>query len=124
MLHEVLLILGFKVRANRLRNHGLHALRLNLGPSNQFEALVCVHVRRLTFERSRLVGLQANLLRSADCLKHLLVLFQFLLLLLRKVLRIARLALERQRVVGILRTLLMEDVLLSILPVRERLLVG
>lgn len=52
------------------------------------------------------------------------MLFQLLLLLLSEALCIARLSLERQRVERILRTLLMEYVLLSILPIWKRLLIS
>lgn len=61
---------------------------------------------------------------DADLLQHVIMLLQLAHLLLREVLFVIRLALERQRVEGVLRMLLVEDVVLAILPVREVLLIA
>jgi len=51
------------------------------------------------------------------------VLFQFSLLFLCELLLIVTLATERQRVEGVLRLLLMEDIVLSVPPIGEALLI-
>ena len=58
-----------------------------------------------------------------DALKHFVVFSQFLLLLFREVLLVARLTFEWQRVVRVLGMLFVENVILPIFPVGEVLLI-
>ena len=124
MLDVVLLIKRVEMRGYRLRDDRLNFLRLHLGLRHELEALIRVLVGRLAFELCWFVLPQADdiLLRAAHLTnrrQHSIVLLEFFLLFLSEALRISRLTLKRQRVEWILRVLLVEDVLLAILPVRE-----
>ena len=61
---------------------------------------------------------------DSDLLQHVIMFFQLSHLLFREVLLIVRLALEGQRVEGVLWVLLVEDVVLAVLPVWEVLLIA
>ena len=126
MLDEFLLIKCVEVRGQGLRDDRLDHLRLRFRLRYQLEALVGLHVRRLALELCRFVLAQADhvLLGAANLTnggEHFIVLPELSLLLFSIVLRVIGLALERQRVEWVLRVLLMEYILLSILPVGERL---
>lgn len=125
MLDEFLLIKCVEVRGQGLRDDRLDHLRLHFRLCYELEALVGVHVRRLALELYRFVLAQADhILLGATNLtnggEHPVVLLELSHLLFSIVLRVIGLALERQRVEWVLRVLLVEYILLSVLPVGER----
>lgn len=126
MLDKLLLIKCIKMRGHRLGKNRAHLLSVHLGSALKLEALVSLHIGRLTLESVRLVLREAYHRGAvvADGLQHFVVFSQFSLLLLGEILLVRRLTFEWQRVEWVLWVLLMENVVLTIFPVGEVFLVG
>ena len=122
----IFLIKCVKVRWVSLWHNGSNFLRLNLGFLLQFKALIHFLICGLTFESLWFILGQTDygIRWLTYLLKHLVVLLQSLLLFFCIVLSIIRLTLKRQRVEWILRVLLMENICITVLPIREWFLVS
>ena len=87
---------------------------------NKSKVLKCLSICRLVVKVSGDVAGELELVGLLVLVKHLLHAFELFLLSLSEVVLVRRSSVERQRVVWILRVLLVEDVILAIVPVGER----
>jgi len=126
MLDVILLIKCIKVRWVSLRHYRSNFLRLNLGFLLQFKALIDFLICGLAFESLWFILGQTDygIRWLTYLLEHFVVLLQSLLLFLCIVLGVIWLTFKRQRVEWILRVLLMENICITVLPIREWFLVS
>lgn len=126
VLDKLFLIKSVKMSGHCLGDDRSDLLRLHLRLALKLKSLISLHVGGLTFKPLGFV-LRKPYNRGAflaNLFEHFVVLLQFPLLLFREVLFVARLTFEGQRVEWVLRMLLMEDVIIAVLPIRETFLVG
>lgn len=106
------------------RNYWFDLLCLNFGSGLQFEILEIFLICSFAFEFHWFVLSHGDQRFSlAYLLQHLIMLSQLSLLLFCEVLLVVRWSLERKGVEGVLRMLLMENIIVTILPVREAFLI-
>ena len=124
VLYEFFLIECLEVRWHCLWNYCFDLLCLNFRSSLQFKILVVLLVGRFTFEFKRLILAHRDQRFALTYLfQHFIMLSKFSLLLLSIVLLVIWSPLEWKRVEWILRVLLVENIVVTILPVREAFLV-
>ena len=128
MLTELSLIHGLEVARQALCLHGVHdwCAFLNLFRwvrLYEAEIFEVFRVGRLEVEVSRDVAAQFQIVRMGVIVQQFLHSLQLLRLPLRKIVFVCGAAIEWQRVVRVLRVLLVEDVVLAVVPIGERCVV-
>ena len=124
VLAELSLVNGLEVTCQALCLDRVHNWRaffnsfrwMSLDEAEVFEIL---WVSRLEVEVCRDVAAELEIVRVSVGVEQFLHAFEFLALPLREIVFVCRSSVERQRVVRVLRFLLMEDVILAIVPVWE-----
>ena len=124
MLNEFFFIECLEVGWHCLWNYCFNLLRLNFRSCLQFKILVVLLVGCFTFEFKWLILAHGNQwFAFAYLFQHFIMLFQFSLLLLCKVLLVIWRSLEWKRVKWVLRVLFVENIIVTILPVWEAFLI-
>ena len=125
MLTELSLVHCLEVPWQALCLHGMHNWRalLNLFRWVRFykaEIFEVFRVRGLEVEVCGDVPAELEIVRMCVIVEHFLHSLQLLRLPLCKIVFVCRTAIERQRVVRVLRVLLVEDIIFAVVPVGER----
>ena len=122
MVHECLTVRSIKMWWERFGKNSSNLLCLDLWLALQPECLICTLVCSFSSKLMWLVSGQSNDgTWVPDGLQHFILLFQFLLLFIIVAYIVTWLTLERKWVEWVLRSFLMIDIILTIVPVRERL---
>ena len=119
MFDKVLFIGCLKMSLYCLTCYWFHYLRCYLWFLRYFESFVCPLVCCFCFKNLWTILSQAQSTLSTYLFNHLIMFTQLLLLLFCKILSIVGFTLERQRIEWILWLFFMENIILTILPIRK-----